>query len=374
MTKGLKAGLIFLLAACWLASCTTTPNSSRRDVPVVNGVVHTVQDGETVDAIAKTYEISSQLLVRRNNLREGDVLQSGTRLFIPGAEEIKTVKIEESDNTIREERDGLFHRVGSGETLIAIAKAYDLSVVELQRVNNIRDVSKIYINQELWIPRAKEVKDVEITPVTIVSNDPTGKTYNDPRVEEKAEPTPTPTKTQTAQSSLTKTESNKKTQETKSPTPTPTPVEFPRKVKEFGPAKFQWPIKGSFKVLRVYNKKAGSNFNPGIDLGADIGTEVSAAAEGTVAIVGSANAPLGTGFGNYIIISHGERNNKELYTVYAHNSQNLVQVGDTVKRGQTIAKVGHTGRTSVAEGGVLHFEIREQTDHIDPLVVLPPLD
>jgi murein DD-endopeptidase MepM/ murein hydrolase activator NlpD len=56
-------------------------------------------------------------------------------------------------------------------------------------------------------------------------------------------------------------------------------------------------------------------------------------------------------------------------TVYAHNSENLVQKGDFVEAGQLIAKVGQTGRAS---GPHLHFEVRYNSKPINPMKVLPP--
>jgi lipoprotein NlpD len=370
MIRGLKILIVLMAVVLGLHACTTM-QTSRLDVPVVDGVMHTVHEGETVNAIAKTYEVSSQLLIRRNNLREGDVLDSGARLFIPGSSEVKDVQTVEADTVIREERDGLFHTVGIGETLIAIAAAYDIQMEEIQRVNNIHDPSRIYLGQELWIPRAKEVKDVEIAPVTVVSAEPVKQPKKDPRVNHK-----TNVKPQTTESA----KPNKTTDSSKPDktiTPTPTPVDFPRKVKQFGDKKYQWPIKDSFKVLRGYNissSNASSRLNHGIDLGVDIGTEVCAAADGEILLVGGISDSLGaTGLGNHIIIDHGERNKKEIYTLYAHNSQNLVKSGQKVKRGQVIAKVGNTGHVSQSAGGVLHFEVREQSESINPLNVLPPL-
>ncbi len=372
MIKGLKVGFVLFCAILWIVACSNTP-TSRRDVPVVNGVVHTVQEGDTINAIAKTYEISSQLLIRRNNLHEGDVLRPGTRLFIPGAKEIRVVKIKETDSIIREERDGLLPKIGPGETLSAIAKAYKVPLNELQRVNNLPDPSKIYVNQEVWIPRAKEVKDIDIPKVEIATNSPSKPPYNDPRVVEKIVPTPSPTRKSMIKSASDAIASS--ASPNTQTAPTPTPVEFPRKIKEYGPVKFQWPLKTVFKVVRGYSPSPGQNFNPGIDLGTDLGAEVCASADGEVLMAGNVTDSLGTtGLGNYIILYHGDHNNKELYSVYAHNSQHLVKVGDKVKRGQVIAKVGNSGRTSVAVGGVLHFEIREQTEHINPSTVLPPLN
>ncbi|MGC9327852.1 MAG: LysM peptidoglycan-binding domain-containing M23 family metallopeptidase [Candidatus Hinthialibacter sp.] len=370
MNKGLTVYLLLIILISGVTACMTP--GGKRDVPVVDGVIHEVHEGETINAIAKTYEISPQLLIRRNNLREEDSLETGMRLFVPGAHEIRSVKLVEADPVIWEQKDGLFHRVGEGETLIAIANAYGLTIQELQRVNNLPDPSRIFVNQELWIPRAKEVKDIEVKRVKVVSAKETPQPEPQTSVSQKESTRPASPSSKTK--TITSEPASKQVEKTEvEAAPEPDPVDFPRKVKEFGPVRFQWPLKDSFKFLRGFSKSP-SNLNPGIDLGAEIGTDVCAAADGEVLMVGGVTDTLGMRLGNHIIIYHGERNSKEIYTLYAHNSQNLVKIGDKVKRGQPIAKVGNTGRISGTDGGVLHFEIREQIDSIDPLMVLPPLD
>lgn len=102
------------------------------------------------------------------------------------------------------------------------------------------------------------------------------------------------------------------------------------------------PINGGTKTqgLHGYN---------GIDLGAYVGTPILAAADGIV--IRSLSGGWNGGYGNYIIISHSNGTQ----TLYAHNSKNLVSVGDRVEQGQTIALVGSTGKST---GSHLHFEIR----------------
>lgn len=427
MDKGLRPLLGVVFVAFLMTSCSGNLFTSRRDVPVMDGVIHTVNRGETVTAIARAYQISPQLLMRRNNLRETDTIYPGMQLFVPGATEMKVVRAEAVQ---REEIDGLYHTVQPGETLIGIARAYSMYGVtlnELQRVNNIPDASKIYVGQRLWIPRGMEVKDVDLPRVAIVSAAPLTVDYkDDPRVENIVVPKPTPTPvvketqktiakqdepikvtdlvaasqtTKTADSTQKPVDSRQKPVKTiESPVVVKQPadeqpiieeskeepaskpavqgesVTFPREVTTIGDARFQWPLKGNFKVLREFNSSFNDfNFNPGIDLGADIGTEVYAAADGVVHLVGGVTDGLGSSLGNHIIIYHGERDNKGIRTLYAHNSQNLVQQGQKVKRGEPIAKVGNTGRPSVSNGGVLHFEIRELHKPLDPRQMLPPL-
>jgi murein DD-endopeptidase MepM/ murein hydrolase activator NlpD len=87
----------------------------------------------------------------------------------------------------------------------------------------------------------------------------------------------------------------------------------------------------------------------GVDLAAPIGTPIYASASGKViaSMVGGYNG----GYGNYIIISHANGTQ----TLYAHNSKNIVSVGQSVEQGQKIAEVGSTGKST---GPHVHFEIR----------------
>lgn len=100
----------------------------------------------------------------------------------------------------------------------------------------------------------------------------------------------------------------------------------------------------------------------GIDLQAEKGTEIFAAADGTVA---TAEFDYEKGYGYYIVIDHGQR----LETLYAHCSELLVEAGQTVSGGDLIARVGSTG---YATGPHCHFEVRLNGDPVDPLLFLGP--
>lgn len=96
----------------------------------------------------------------------------------------------------------------------------------------------------------------------------------------------------------------------------------------------------------------------GVDLAAGEGTRIAAASAGTVIQTGE-----GEYIGKFVILSH-----KDSYTtLYGHCSQILATPGRTVKKGQFIAMVGHTGRTT---GPHLHFEIRKNRIPQDPLQYL----
>ncbi|TDT61282.1 M23 family metallopeptidase [Fonticella tunisiensis] len=116
-----------------------------------------------------------------------------------------------------------------------------------------------------------------------------------------------------------------------------------------------WPLSGRF--TSAFGQRWGE-FHKGIDLAAPVGTTVSAALSGKVVFSGY----RGT-YGRLIIVDHG--NGMETY--YAHLSKSLVSVGQNVKRGQAIAKVGATGRVT---GPHLHFEIRFNSVPVNPLSYL----
>lgn len=92
----------------------------------------------------------------------------------------------------------------------------------------------------------------------------------------------------------------------------------------------------------------------GLDFPAPTGTPIRAAAAGKVSHAGPRGA-----YGNALEIEHGNG----LMTRYAHNSAILVSVGDVIKRGQTVARVGSTGRST---GPHLHFEVMLNGVHQNP--------
>lgn len=99
-------------------------------------------------------------------------------------------------------------------------------------------------------------------------------------------------------------------------------------------------------------------FHEGLDFAAPRGTPIRAAAGGVVI-----TARFLRGFGNTVEIDHGD----QLITRYAHASRLLVKPGQVVQRGQKIATVGSTGRST---GAHLHFEVRQAGKAIDPRLYL----
>ncbi len=116
------------------------------------------------------------------------------------------------------------------------------------------------------------------------------------------------------------------------------------------------PIDG--KVISEYGIRNGRP-HKGIDIGAKPGSPIVAVLDGTVVFSGYQGA-----YGNVIVLEHPEF----VMTVYAHNEKNLVSVGDSVTKGQSIATVGSTGNATAPH---VHFEYRIKGKAINPRKVLP---
>ncbi len=117
---------------------------------------------------------------------------------------------------------------------------------------------------------------------------------------------------------------------------------------------FAWPVPASKRVSSPFGSRWGKHHD-GIDISAREGTSIVAAADGVVVYSGS---QIG-GYGNITVLAHRDG----FFTVYAHASKNYTSKGERVHRGQVIAKVGQTGRST---GPHLHFEIRHDSKPINP--------
>ena len=119
---------------------------------------------------------------------------------------------------------------------------------------------------------------------------------------------------------------------------------------------FAWPVEGV--VTSHFGSARPGRQHGGIDIVAETGTEVRAAAPGQVRFSGWMR-----GYGRIVVIAH-----KGGYeTAYAHHSKNRVKPGDWVDRWEVIGEVGDSGN---ARGPHLHFEIRKRGRAVDPVALL----
>lgn len=122
---------------------------------------------------------------------------------------------------------------------------------------------------------------------------------------------------------------------------------------------FAWPAPSYTRISDDYGNRIHpilgvQQFHNGIDMAAPGGSPILAAYDGTVVA-----AAYSSSMGNYIMIDHGD----SLYTIYMHASALYVSKGQEVSKGQKIAAVGSTGRST---GNHLHFSVRKNGSYVSP--------
>jgi murein DD-endopeptidase MepM/ murein hydrolase activator NlpD len=120
-----------------------------------------------------------------------------------------------------------------------------------------------------------------------------------------------------------------------------------------------WPVEGP--VISTFGQRS-RGWHAGIDITADMGSQIYAAAPGTVIYSGWIRA-----YGQVVKVEHKHG----FITLYAHNLNNMVEAGDQVEAGQVIASVGRSGH---ATGPHIHFEVRRDGKAYNPLHLLEPSD
>lgn len=332
---------------------------------------HVVGGGETLQSVADTYGVKVDVLAQENthaqSLKPGDKLlipprdtESITEALKPPAENIKTSSLDPlplikiappnektsagvqvqpiSSNSSNEDSppkklrpipdelaDELAQEKGTRGTAIASAEA-DYRPPIMGNLSESKAGSSI-------VP-----KDLPNRPLSVASSNDAIPSEEKPKKKIKKQEENTSTK-------------KVKDEKTKKKRPDKKEEE---KVEE---AIFIWPVEYKDNIRKFSNNV--KNKNDGINIKVPEGTSVKVAADGIVMYAGNELK----GFGNLLLIKH----ENGWVTAYAHNSKLLVQKGEAVKQGQTIAKSGKTGDVKEAQ---LHFEIRKGKQPVDPLPLL----
>lgn len=287
--------------------------SVTADARVVAPTEYFVAPGDTLRRIADRTGAGSEAIARANNIPPPYTIRVGQRLSIPG---------------------GRYHLVRAGETGIAIARAYG---VDWGRVVTENDLAEPYIlrtGMRLLIPGNPQAMTREERAAAFRLNIDDIVTGGQPAIAETARPTPP-----TASSARV--------------LPADAAIAAPATLR----GGFAWPVKGN--IIRRFGPIASGERSDGIKIAVPLDTPILAAADGTVAYVGSEIPSLG----GLVILQHGSG----WTSVYGHAGQLLVQRGQSVKRGQMIALSGDSG-TNRAQ---LHFELRQGRTPVDPLQRLP---
>jgi murein DD-endopeptidase MepM/ murein hydrolase activator NlpD len=278
-----------------------SPSVVERNARQVATQAYIVQPGDSLFAIASKTGAGATAISDANNLRPPYPIRAGDRLQIPG---------------------GLYHKVGSGETGIAIARAYGVVWADVVMMNALQPPYTLQVGQNLLLPTSAtaDAAPADMTPEMRAA----AFTLNIDDIVTGGQPAGI----QTAAS-----------------------LGFT--------GSFGWPLRGT--ILARFGSQGGGRVNDGLNVAAAQGTPVSAAAPGTVVYSGN---EIGV-FGGLVLVDHGGG----WVTAYAHLGRLDVAKGNRVAAGQILGSVGETGYVSQPQ---LHFEIRKDRKPLNPLAHLPP--
>ncbi len=263
------------------------------------------------------------------------------------------------------------HTVGRGDSLYAIARKHGIKLNELERANNITNPRTIKPGTVLKVPQAGDAPQVARAPTSSQPSPSVLRAPEPPTATPEASGPPSVRPTilnpgaEKKGDERTRVAALERNPAAAEPSSSPAPSALPPAIATDAPqrdaaltgprpaaaiGKFRWPARG--KIIAGF----GPGQNEGINISLPVGTPIHAAESGTVYYAGDGVQ----GYGNIILIRHAEG----WITAYAHNDQLLVKAGESVRRGQIIAKAGNSGSVSQPQ---LHFEVRQGTKAVDPM-------
>ncbi len=327
----------------------TVPHSVAAAHAAHNGTTIIVGTSDTLDVLARRYNVSSAEILRANGYKGPRALSPGQQLIIPRptASAAAPAMSAPAARPVAVAAAPGVHYVNRGDTLHSIARQHHIPVAELARANNLDQSARLSLGMKLVVPGAKTAmaapapvaQPVAAAPVAVAS----APAVAAPKVVASALPQQSARLVQP-------------TATVEQPAVAETPAAKPAETTSALPT-FRWPVRG--KVITAYGSKTNGKVNDGINVAVPEGTPVKAAEDGVVAYSGNELK----GYGNLVLVRHSNG----YVTAYAHASEILVKRGDTIKRGQVIAKSGQTGEASSPQ---LHFEIRKGSSPVDPLQFL----
>ena len=325
------------------------------------GTPITVGQGETIQTVSRRYGVPPIVIAEANGMTTGTPIYPGQRLVIPkygnsgrpagaaagqqlAAAPATTGSVRQAPPARPLSAQGQIHTVGPGETMFAIGRRYNVSPVALAQANRLPPHHKLRMGEQLTIPGTVARAQPQLArPAPVAQSQPPAMPPAQCIADAHAQNMPTARVITPAKE-------------------TPGPIEQAKEDKDEqvasnNAAGFRWPVRG--RVIAGFGPKPTGQQNDGINIAVPEGTPVKASDDGVVAYSGNELK----GYGNLVLVRHANGH----VTAYAHASELLVKRGDTVKRGQMIAKSGQTGNVSSPQ---LHFEIRKGATPVDPMQFL----
>ena len=257
----------------------------------VGQTIYIVKKGDNLRAIGDATQAGSENIARINNLAPPFLLIPGQILRIPA---------------------GRYHRVSTGETGIAIARAYGIPWRNIVAANDLVDPFVLRVGRRLQLPR-----------VTVATPEARAAAF-------RIDIDDLETGSTAAQNTV-----------VAAPSP------------RFA-GRFDWPLTGA--IDGRFGPAGRGRLNRGIEIAASSGSDIRAAADGIVAFVGNGGS---AGYGGLILVRHGNG----WISVYGRVAQAMVATGQSVRSGQAIGRMGDAAQ--------LHFELRKNRAPVDPVKYLP---
>lgn len=292
-----------------------------------------VAQGETASILANRYGIPLDALVRTNGFTSASQIQPGSHIVIP----VYNAALAASSGSVAKAAAP----VKAAAAPRSLARQAEALTPSKTRVASAKDAAT-----SKTVKAAEKLAKVQATKI---------RAQKTAAVTSAPPPDAAPVKQETL-----RTAKAEATRETKAPhdpapvqvastAPTPAAAKTGASASETANPEFRWPARG--RIIQAF--KPGGN--DGINIAVPEGTSVKAAESGVVAYAGNELK----GYGNLILIRHPNG----FVSAYANTGDIEVKRGETVKRGQTIAKSGQSGNVASPQ---LHFELRKGTTPVDP--------
>ena len=325
-----------------------------------------VEPGQTLYSIARANGIAVGTLASVNGIRSPYTVRVGQKLLIPGVDEPRAEAAYAPAAKNFSQKQGI-HTVRSGETLFSLGRRYGVHPYEIADLNDLSHDVSLNIGQRVRIPGSASERNARNEQSEFDSSDSApmadeentaaversygkeqGRISNDEQYGEDQGYSDGQSYGEDNETNVARNDDSESGE---------TYVEKQDMSAEPAAPTFRWPVKG--RILSRYGAKPGGTRNEGINIAVPEGASIRAAEDGVIAYAGNELK----GYGNLVLIRH----QGGWVTAYAHNRDLLVRRGDTVRRGDVIAKAGQTGSV---ESPQLHFELRKGATAVDPMKYL----
>lgn len=289
---------IYLLQAA--VNADPNPAKGGGDISIVDNVALLAETGMGGSLVEVKEREKTSDHISLYEVREGDTLSQIAELYGVSVNTIRWANnlegsISPGQTLVILPVTGVKHVVKSGGTVEDIAKIYDGDAREIALFNGISVTKELKPGDEILVPNGSLQNEHKNTPTKVAKSSSTSGA-----------------------------------------------VKVGSSGASVSGSYYVWPVQGGIKTQGIHGNNA-------IDIGAPHGNQIYAAASGTVIL--SKMSGWNGGYANYIVIKH----DNGTQTLYAHNSKNIVVVGQRVAQGEVIGYVGSTGNST---GPHVHFEVR----------------